>query len=104
MKLFSRIDRPQSQTRPIRFDRAKGVVGARQGDTTVLLDLHGGMYYTLNEVGGRVWDLLGDGLTTPALVERLLEEYDVPLDRLEADVGSLVDRLRAAGLVEPAWQ
>jgi hypothetical protein len=104
MKLFSRIDLPQPQTPPIRFDRAKGVVGARQGDTTVLLDVHGGMYYTLNEVGGRVWDLLGDGLTTPAIVERLLQEYDVPLDRLDADVRALVDRLRATKLVEPARQ
>lgn len=104
MKFPTRFDPPQSQDSHGRFDQAKGVVGTRQGDTIVLLDINGGMYYTLNEVGGRIWDLLGDGLATPAIVERLVEEYDVPLERLDTDVRALIDRLRAAKLVEPTRQ
>jgi hypothetical protein len=104
MQVSSRADSSWSQASPGRFDRTEGVLGTRQGDTTVLLDVNGGMYYTLNEVGGRVWDLLGEGLTMRAIVERLVEEYDVPLDRLDADVRALLDRLRAAKLVEPSRQ
>ena len=102
MTFFFRADSPRTQASPGRFDRTKGVVGTRQGDTTVLLDVNGGMYYTLNEVGGRIWELLGDGVAVPGIIERLQEEYDVPLGRLDADVRSLIDRLQATKLIEPA--
>ncbi len=90
-------DLPQS-----RFDRADGVVGTRQGDTTVLLDVNRGMYYTLNEVGGRIWELLGSGVAVPAIVERLQDEYDVAPDTLAADTAALIDRLLRAKLVKVA--
>ncbi len=85
-----------------RFDQASGVVGTRQGDTTVLLDVNGGMYYTLNEVGGRIWELLGEGVALPAIVERLREEYDAPAETLVADTAALIDRLLGVKLIRPA--
>ncbi len=87
-----------------RFTRAKGVVGTRQGDTTVLLDVNGGMYYTLNEVGGRIWELIGEGDSPSRIVQRLEEDYDVAREQLVADVRALVDRLLLTRLIEPARQ
>jgi hypothetical protein len=85
-----------------RFHPLPHVVSTRAGDTTVLMNRQSGIYYTLNEVGGRIWELLGDGGTISALIERLLEEYDVPRQQLETDVRAtvqefLADRLIASG-------
>ena len=76
------------------------VVAAAQGGRTVLLDVERGRYYTLDEVGGRIWGLLGEGSTCAAIVDALRREYDVEASRVEADVASLLAQLRDAGLVE----
>ncbi len=102
MVFWSRSDSAQIQPPQSRFDQASGVVGTRQGDTTVLLDVNGGMYYTLNEVGGRIWELLGSGVPVPEIIERLQEEYQVAPETLVADTAALIDRLLQAKLVKAA--
>jgi hypothetical protein len=76
------------------------VVAAGQGGRTVLLDVERGRYHTLDEVGGRIWRLLGEGADVDAIVDALGREYDVERARLEADVAALLRQLRDAGLVE----
>ncbi|HLQ23970.1 MAG TPA: PqqD family protein, partial [Gemmatimonadales bacterium] len=44
-----------------RFRPLAHVVWARHADATVLLDAERGQYYTLNEVAGRVWELVAAG-------------------------------------------
>ena len=45
----------------LRYQSQRHVSSARHGDTTVLLDVNRGRYYTLNQVGGRIWELLARG-------------------------------------------
>ncbi len=97
-----RADSVSSSVLPTRFQQSTGVVGTRQGDTTVLLDVNGGMYYTLNEVGGRIWELIGVGEATVVIVERLWAEYEVPLEQVVGDTAAMIDRLLAAKLIQPA--
>lgn len=73
-----------------RFHPLPHVVSTRAGDATVLMDIERGTYHTLNEVGGRVWELVGAGFAVPAIVERLLEDYEVLPAQLEADVAALI--------------
>jgi hypothetical protein len=89
-----------------RFHQLPHVVSARAGDATVLMDRMRGTYFTLNEVGGRVWELAQGGGTVAEVVEQLLAEYDVPRSQLEHDVASTLrqlidDRLLAPGISEP---
>jgi hypothetical protein len=100
MTSLPRADSAHPQLPPARFDQANGVVGTRQGDTTALLDVNGGMYYTLNEVGGRIWELLGEGVAVPGIVERLQAEYDVAPETLAGDTAAMIDRLLQAKLVK----
>lgn len=76
------------------------VVAAAQGGRTVLLDVERGRYYTLDEIGGRIWGMLGEGTSRAGIVEALRREYDVEASRVEADVAALLGQLRGAGLVE----
>ncbi|MEO7986236.1 MAG: PqqD family protein [Gemmatimonadales bacterium] len=83
-----------------RFTRAQGVVSTQQCDTTVLLDVNGGLYYTLNEVGGRIWGMIGEKASVAEMVKRLAGEFDAPAERLDADTGEMIVRLLRARLVE----
>jgi hypothetical protein len=87
-----------------RFHPLPHVVSARAGDTTVLMDRKRGTYHTLNDVSGRIWELLGSSASTSEIVDRLLAEYHVARQQLQADVATAVgqfleDRLIAPGLI-----
>ena len=79
----------------------EGVIAKMVGAEMVLLDYDRGIYYGLNPVGARVWQLLSDGAATDAIIERLEAEYDAARATLEADVAALLRDLEAKQLVEP---
>jgi len=66
----------------------------------VLLNTVTNKYYSLNEVGARVWNLLAGGKTLKEVHPALLEEFEVDSPRLEQDILELVEHLRENGLVE----
>jgi hypothetical protein len=84
-----------------RFHPLQHVVSARAGEATVLMDVKQGTYHTLNEVGGRIWELVRAGVGVVTIIERLLDEYDVPRLQLEADVVVAVRQLLANRLIAP---
>jgi hypothetical protein len=78
-------------------------VMARQvGEETVILDLAGGTYYSLDPVGSRVWQLLIPGATPAQVCEAMLREFDVEAADLERDVLALMRSLIDRKLVVPA--
>jgi len=66
----------------------------------VLFHLTRQCYYSLDDVGSRIWSLLVVGENPEAIVAILLDEYDTTEPVLRADVGSLLNRLGEAGLIE----
>ena len=76
------------------------VMSRQVGDETVILDLTSGMYFGLDPVGARIWQLLSEGQQVDAVVSILLNEYEVPEEQLRQDVNSLVSELVSRGLVE----
>jgi hypothetical protein len=76
------------------------VMSRQVGDETVILDLGSGMYFSLDPVGARIWQLLTEGHQLDAVVTSLHAEYDVPEDQLRQDVNSLINELVSRGLVE----
>lgn len=81
--------------------RIPAQVMARQvGDETVILDLVSGLYFGLDEVGSRVWELIAQGESLAAICRMLVAEYDVPADTLASDVASLVGDLQERGLID----
>lgn len=65
----------------------------------VLLELHSGRYFGLNETGTRIWTLLLEhGQLAPAL-SALLDEYEVPEERLRREVLSFVETLASRRLL-----
>ena len=71
-------------------------------DEAVLLDLKEGFYFGLNDVGSRIWTLVGEQRTLGEICDQLITEYEVSRDELERHVHTLVEELLNKGLVEPS--
>ena len=69
---------------------------------TVMLDLDRGVYYGLDPVGTRTWDLIRDEpcLSLQIILDSLLTEYDVQEDQCTRDLLNLVSLMQEKGLVE----
>ena len=66
----------------------------------VLLDLKNGLYYGLDDVGARMWQLLTDGPDVETAVRALRAEYDVDEESLRTDLAALITRLLDAKLLK----
>jgi hypothetical protein len=86
-----------------RLARPLYVMSSTRAGETVLLDPVRGRYYTLNDVGTRVWELLANGTTLEGIIRTIRAEYAVPrmgdVDPVEQDVTTLLQHLRAAGVL-----
>jgi Coenzyme PQQ synthesis protein D (PqqD) len=69
------------------------------GDGLVLLDIGGGLVFSANPVGARIWQLLEHRLPLDRIAHQIATEYLVPLDRASRDVEAFVTALSARGLV-----
>jgi len=79
---------------------AKDQVWCELVGEAVILDMKSGVYYGLNPVGARVWSLIQEPRTIGAVLETLLEEYDVEPGCCEAELFALIEDLAGRGLVE----
>jgi hypothetical protein len=66
----------------------------------VILNLKSGIYYGLNPVGARVWGMIQEPKIVSAVLDTLLEEYDVEPDRCEVDLFLLLNDLAGRDLLE----
>lgn len=75
-------------------------VTAREFDgELVILDLAGGQYFGVNEVGARLWERLLLGKSPAEVASELAADYDVEPAQLLADLLALTDELLARRLV-----
>ncbi|HEX4953618.1 MAG TPA: PqqD family protein [Thermoanaerobaculia bacterium] len=70
------------------------------GGESVLLEPRVGRYFGLDEVGTRIWFLIAEHRRFEEVLGALAAEYEVPPDRLRADVAAFIEALRDHGLVE----
>lgn len=83
--------------------RQPGVICNPVEDGAVLLQTEDEIYFGLNRVGLRIWELLGESDGFDDLCTRLAAEYpEVKLDVLRADVRELLEHLERERLVIPA--
>lgn len=70
------------------------------GGEAVLVDVRAGLYFGLDPVGTRIWELLAEPRTFDGLLEALRLEYDVGEAQLRTDVERLLGELVTAGLAQ----
>jgi hypothetical protein len=75
------------------------VVARLVGDETVILNLETSVYYGLDSVGSRIWNIAEENGNLQSVFDALKEEYDVAPDVLQQDILRLADELAAKGLL-----
>jgi Coenzyme PQQ synthesis protein D (PqqD) len=70
------------------------------GEEAAILNLKNSVYYGMNPVGARVWDLLKQPRSVAEVRDVLLEEYEVDQERCEKDLLTLLGIMRDEGLIE----
>ena len=81
------------------FVVAEEVLSNKLADEEAILNLKSGVYYGLDPVGARVWELVQTPISLAKLLETLLAEYDVEPGRLRRDITALLEKLLSEGLV-----
>jgi len=69
-------------------------------DAAVLLNIKTNRYFELNEIGKRIWELLGEQNSLLEVCRTLENEYEVEAAQLERDALELLNQLVENGLVE----
>jgi hypothetical protein len=49
--------------------------------------------YTLNEVGGRIWELMDGKMTMREIKEKIVEEFEVTAQEAEKDIAEYLQQL-----------
>jgi hypothetical protein len=65
----------------------------------VILNLETGLYFGLDQVGTRIWQLIQEHGSLQKVFETMSDEFDVGSDALERDLLGLMDELCVKGLV-----
>ena len=65
----------------------------------VILNLETGLYFGLDQVGTRIWQLIHEHGSLQKVFETMRNEFDVGSDALERDLLGLMDELCVKGLV-----
>jgi hypothetical protein len=79
---------------------AQNQLSSELADEAVILNVDSGVYYGLNEVGARIWELVQKPCSFSELHRILIEEYDVPSDACKQDLTKILLDLERANLVE----
>ena len=75
------------------------VIAQKAANDWLLFNMSDGNYYSLNDIGGRIWELCDGTRTVSQLVAAIAAEYDASLDVLEKDILELLQGLHNGKLI-----
>jgi coenzyme PQQ synthesis protein D (PqqD) len=78
---------------------AQDQVSSRVGNEVAILSLNKAVYYGLNPVGARIWELVQSPMQVKRIHQVLIEHYDVDSETAKEDLMEILDQLLAEGLV-----
>jgi Coenzyme PQQ synthesis protein D (PqqD) len=75
-------------------------ISTNLGDEVVILHLDAGSYYSLDQVGVFVWNLIQEPRKVSDIRDAIFEEYEVDLEECERDLLALLEELAANKLLD----
>jgi hypothetical protein len=80
--------------------RTEDLVASDLEGETVMMSVRSGMYYGLDSIGSRIWQLIEQPRTFSELCDMVLEEYDVDRAQCERDITALLTEMRDEGIID----
>jgi len=65
----------------------------------ILINLITGVYYSMDKVGGVIWDLVEGGKNLEEIIENIVARYDVTPDQARSDLERLTEELLQEKLI-----
>ena len=87
-------------TKESRVRRSKDLLMSSVDDEAVLLGIESGMYYGLNPIGSKIWELLSSEILVSDLIGHLVEAYDAEEKVITSEVLEFLDQLLSRSLIE----
>ena len=78
---------------------SQAVTWRKAGEEAVILNLETSEYYSANETGTFIWELLSAGKRTGKIAEALAEEYGITAEQAAGDIEDFVKDLARLGIV-----
>lgn len=79
---------------------AANQISSNLSQESVILNLENGSYYSLNEVGTRIWQIIQEPTSVEKIATILQEEYEVDRDECQQSILALLKDLKQHGLIE----
>jgi len=79
--------------------RMEQVIAQKASNDFLLFNMDDGNYYSLNDIGGRIWELCDGNHSVSQLVAAIAAEYDASAEVLEKDIVELVEGLQNGKLI-----
>ena len=94
---------PEKETQQPVIDNlriSKEVIFQELEGEAVLLNMQSGIFFGLNPVAKRMWELLNELGQAEKVLQQLLREYEASEEQLRQDLVNFIERLKSKGLVE----
>ena len=82
-----------------RLSRVQNLLSTELDQETVLMSIDAGAYYGLEGPARSIWEILETPMTFSALVDRLVEEYQVSPETCAADLERFLSEMEREGLL-----
>ncbi|MGH9680409.1 MAG: PqqD family peptide modification chaperone [Candidatus Acidiferrales bacterium] len=79
---------------------SKDQVSCDLAGEAAILNIKNGVYYGLDPVGARIWNLMQEPRAVAEIQSTITGEYDVEPERCVRDLYGLLEKLLAEGLIE----
>ena len=75
------------------FNIPESVAWRNVNEEIVILKLKSGEYYTLNEVGQQIWQVIGDQQNVEGITKHIVDQFDVTYEKAVEDVMTFLDNM-----------
>lgn len=79
--------------------RSSQAITGKLSDELVMMDIDRGVYFSLNHVATRIWELLEVPMTIDDICRRLEEEFEADRSQCCSDVEQFITRMVDTGLI-----
>jgi Coenzyme PQQ synthesis protein D (PqqD) len=79
--------------------RAEQVIAQKASSDVLLFNIEDGNYYSLNEIGGKIWELCDGKHSVAQVIALVASEYETSTEEVQKDVTDLLDNLKNGKLI-----
>lgn len=75
------------------------IISSKMDDEVVMMSIEKGNYYGLNPVAAEIWEMLTEPMSVQAIIDRLMEDFEVDPEQCHAEVVAYLAKLVGEGLI-----